>query len=122
VAVEDIYDGLVLQQEVMGKYTVGDVLDLYVSKINDNGQLVMSFRKAAHLQLDDDAQHILEALKRNKGYLPYNDASPAEVIRSHFGMSKKAFKRALGRLYKEKSVILLEEGISIFVDNDPENQ
>jgi predicted RNA-binding protein (virulence factor B family) len=56
---------------------------------------------------------LLEALQNNQGFLPYHDKTDPEVIRDRLSMSKKAFKRAVGALYKTKKIIIEPEGIRL---------
>lgn len=118
VAVEDQYDGLILKQEVLGNYNVGDKLLLRVAKIREDGKLIMSFKKRANLQKDDDAKLILNELHDNNGFLPYNDNSSPEEINKFFSISKKAFKRALGKLLKNGQIEMLDNGIKIIETRD----
>lgn len=121
VAVEDFYDGLILKHDVFGSPEIGEKLELYISRIRDDGRLLMSFKKSVPLQIEDDIVYILDQLKKADGFLPYNDSSTPESIRSNFNMSKKAFKRALGRLYKAKQITILEDGIQLqTADEDDE--
>jgi hypothetical protein len=62
--------------------------------------------------MDEDSQLILAALK-DKGFLPYHDKSKPEELKQAFGLSKNAFKRAVGRLLKEGKITLSEKGISL---------
>ena len=113
VAVEDFYDGLILKHDIFGSPEIGEKLELYISRIRDDGRLLMSFKKSVPLQIEDDIIYILDQLKKANGFLPYNDSSTPESIRSNFNMSKKAFKRALGRLYKARQITILEDGIQL---------
>ena len=67
--------------------------------------------KAGYERTEDAGTKILRLLKENKGHLPYHDKSDPEIIYSVFGMSKKTFKMTLGRLYKEKKILITEKGI-----------
>ena len=61
----------------------------------------MSVMPRAHEEIDDDAQMILMSLRREATKtLPFYDKSDASEIKQHFGISKSAFKRALGHLLK----------------------
>ena len=53
----------------------------------------------------------LEELKDNSGFLPYNDKSNPEDIKDALEMSKKSFKKAIGTLYKQKLILIKEDGI-----------
>ena len=61
--------------------------------------------------MEDEAHKILRLLDDNNGYLPYHDKSDPEAIYNFFGMSKKAFKMTIGKLYKEKKIELTQTGI-----------
>ena len=63
--------------------------------------------------MDDDAGFILDELKDNDGFLPFNDKSDSDAIRERFNMSKNSFKRAIGRLYKERKIEITEKGINL---------
>lgn len=68
-------------------------------------------------RVEDESEKILRLLEENDGYLPYHDKSDPEEIYEVFGMSKKVFKMALGKLYKEKKILLVNAGIKS-VEND----
>ena len=61
--------------------------------------------------MDKDAEQILQGIKNHGGKLPFTDKADPEVIKEEFGMSKAAFKRAVGRLLKQKKIEILENGI-----------
>ena len=54
---------------------------------------------------------VMEALQRNGGFLGLHDKSSSEDIAAILGMSKKSFKKAIGTLYKQKLIVLKEDGI-----------
>ncbi len=61
--------------------------------------------------MDVDSAKIMEKLSDNGGFLPYHDKSSPDAIRREFGMSKNEFKRAIGRLYKSRSIAITDRGI-----------
>jgi uncharacterized protein len=69
--------------------------------------------KPGYDRVEDAAEKILRLLKEHKGTLPYHDKSDPEEIYSVFGMSKKTFKMTTGRLYKERKILLTENGIQL---------
>ncbi len=112
VAVDNKYFGLIPAKEVHSNLKVGNVIKSRVTKVREDGKLDLSAVKPAYLQMGDDVVKILEILENLPDQrLPYNDKAPAEVIDRDFGMSKSAFKRAIGRLYKERKVDILEDSI-----------
>jgi uncharacterized protein len=80
-----------------------------ITNILPDGKMELSLRAHAHQQLTGDAEHVLARLKR-PGAPQVGDRSSPEQIQDYFGLSKKAFKRAVGRLLKEGSVELSPKG------------
>lgn len=113
VAVDNKYFGLIPKKELHGKFYVGDVVKTRVTEVRDDGKLNLSPFKKAYMQMDDDAAKVLEVIKEYDGRLPYNDKASPEVIANDFGMSKAAFKRAVGKLYREHKVEIKEKSIII---------
>ena len=73
---------------------------------------ILSVRGEIPEQMDEDAQDILEAIQsKYGGELPFTDKADPERIKQEFGMSKAAFKRAVGRLLKEGKIEITEESI-----------
>lgn len=111
VAVEDKYDGLIPNKELYGDYRCGDNVEVRIKKVKQDGKLELSLRKEAYNQIEDDAGIIFDRLLSKGGKLPLNDKSRPEDIDAELNMSKAAFKRAVGRLLKERRIIITEEGI-----------
>lgn len=111
VAVERRYHGLILNKEIYGNYRIGDDIEVRIKSVRDDGKLELSLRKQAYNEIESDAQKIMEKLKLNGGKLLINDNSSPELIKKEFNISKKAFKRAVGRLLKEGAIKITEEGI-----------
>ena len=109
VAVDDRFSALIPKKEAQGSYEPGQILQLRVTQVREDGKLTVTARQKAYLQMGDDAEMILEALREEGGILPFDDKADPEVIRERFGISKAAFKRAVGHLLKER-LIRLEEG------------
>ena len=104
VAVDDMYSGLIPKKEAAGDFHIGDVIQARVTGVKEDGKLDLSVREKAYLQMDEDAQLVLKVIDEFAGVLPFSDKAPSEVIRREFGLSRNAFKRAVGRLMKEGKV------------------
>ena len=63
--------------------------------------------------MEDDAEKILKVIREFDGVLPFNDKASPQVIEREFGMSKAAFKRAVGKLYKERLIEIGEKSIKL---------
>ena len=64
----------------------------------------VSDRQEAYLQISGDAESVLGIIEEFAGVLPFDDKASPEVIRREFGLSKNAFKRAVGHLLKEGKI------------------
>ncbi|MCF0144966.1 MAG: S1 RNA-binding domain-containing protein [Eubacterium sp.] len=114
VAVDDRYSALIPAREAQDVYLPGQVMQFRVTEVKEDGKLSVSARKKAYLQIDEDADRVLEEIVACDGELPFDDKASPEVIASRFGLSKAAFKRAVGHLLKEKK-IAKEEGCLILL-------
>jgi predicted RNA-binding protein (virulence factor B family) len=92
----------------------GQAASFRVSHIWPDGKLELSLRGLAHDELAHDAEHLLRVL-RQPGVRPISERMSPERIREQFGLSKKAFKRAVGRLLKLRLVTLDERGYLVVV-------
>lgn len=111
VAVDNKYHGLIPQNELYGAYKKGDKIEGRVVKVKEDGKLDISIREKSYIQMDEDSKLILGKLLLKGGKLPYNDNSDPELIKKEFNMSKRAFKRAIGKLFKEGKIKITEDGI-----------
>ncbi len=92
----------------------GDSAKFRVAAVLPDGKLVLSLRQHAYQELETDAKTILDVLAR-AGTPRVGDRSSPDVIRDLFGLSKKAFKRAVGRLLKDRTVTIDEQGCVVLV-------
>lgn len=116
VAVDNKYSALIPNNELFKPLSVGDIIEARVSAIREDGKLTLSLRDKSYIQIDYDADMIMDQLKKSGGFLPYHDKSDADLIKSKFHMSKNAFKRAIGKLYKEGIISIEETGIRLIKD------
>ena len=113
VAVYGKYHGFIPNKELYGNYDLGQELECRVTDVREDGKLNLSLRKKAYRQMGDDADTLLNALTQNGGFLPYNDKTDPEIIKSVFKMSKRGFKRAVGRLLKEGKITFENDGMQL---------
>lgn len=90
----------------------GQAARFRVANVLQDGKIELSLRGHAHEELEDDAQRVLARLAR-PGTPRVGDRSSPEEIRTIFGLSKKAFKRAAGRLLKQREIDIDEEGFLV---------
>ena len=106
VAVDDRYSGLIPKREAQADYHVGQELECRVTEVKEDGKLSLSARGKAYEQIAIDAESVLSVIEEFAGVLPFDDKASPEVIQREFGLSKAAFKRAVGHLMKEKQVVI----------------
>ncbi len=113
IAVDDIYSGMIptlrLQTNVIPGTEIGD---LRVVNVKEDGKLELTLNKKSYEAIDPDGEAIYKELLAAGGFLPYHDKTDPEIIRAKFGLSKNAFKRAIGHLFKEGKIKIEEDGIS----------
>ena len=111
VAVEDQFLGRIPKREIHNKIVIGEQLNLRVTKVNEDGKLSLSPHEKAYLQIDRDAKLIMETIQSYDGRLPFNDKARPATIERELGLSKAAFKRAVGRLLKDGLITITDNGI-----------
>ena len=111
VAVDNRYSALIPKKEMYGNIQVGDKVIARVTAIKEDGKLNLSIREKAYLQMDLDAQRVMDLIDSFDGALPFTDKANPEVIRREIQMSKNEFKRAVGRLLKEGKIEITETSI-----------
>lgn len=111
VAVDNKYSGLIPAKEYFGGYKPGDSIEARVTEVKEDGKLDLSVREKTYIQMDADAEHVMKVIEGYEGVLPYNDKVSPEIIKQEFGLSKNAFKRAVGRLLKEGRIKITDKSI-----------
>ena len=111
VAVEDQFLGRIPKREIHNKIVIGEQLNLRVTKVNEDGKLSLSPHEKAYLQIDRDAKLIMDTIESYDGRLPFNDKARPATIERELGLSKAAFKRAVGRLLKDGLITITDNGI-----------
>lgn len=109
VLTDEKYIGFIHKSEQPHALTIGMNVEGRVTFVRPDGRINLSLRLQKEYARIADAEKILEYLKKRKGSMPFNDDSPADVIMEKFGISKSAFKRALGKLFKD-GVITEQDG------------
>ena len=112
VLIEESLEGLVYKSEVFSDLEEGITTIGYIKNIREDEKIDISLRPLGYRNtIEDDKAKILHQLTQKNGVVQLTDKSSPESIKFHLQMSKKAFKRALGALYKEKKVLLHQDRI-----------
>jgi len=126
LVVNNAHRGLIYNTEITGPLKVGDVVQGYVRAIRPDGKLDLALGVAGHRRIGPMSEQVLTVLTEKGGKLPYGDDSIPEEIREVFGMSKKAFKQAIGALFKERKIVIEPDGIRLanpdFTEGNEENK
>ena len=107
------HTGLLYRAEISDPLLVGDSLDGFIRTVRPDGKIDLGLDPAGHRRIGPHSDQILAALKTAGGRLPYHDGSSPDEIRTAFGMSKKAFKQAIGALFRERRIVIEPDGIRI---------
>ena len=113
VIVNGNHSGLVFANEVFRDLKTGDRLKGYVKRVRTDGKIDIALQRHGVAGDDDSSMRLLSAIEAQRGFLPLNDNSSPDEIYSMLGMSKKAFKRAAGKLYKQRLIIIDDDGLRL---------
>ena len=103
--------GLLYHAETHEKLEEGDRFTGYVKKVRSGGKIDLRRDPAGYQRVESLADRIYKQLEAAGGQLSCNDNSSPESVREHFDCSKKAFKQAIGALYKQRLIRITEAGI-----------
>jgi len=111
VIINGLHKGLMYTNEVYDDLRTGDRLKGYVKAIRPDNKIDVSLQKGGVESIEPNAEKILDELRASRGYLRLTDDSHPEDIKTVLKMSKKAFKKAIGTLYKQRQIEIKEDGI-----------
>ncbi len=114
VIVNNLYRGLIFKSDIHQNIKAGDRIKGYIKKVRDDGKLdIVLERQGYKNSIDKNSEIILSAIKEHDGFLKLTDKSNPEEIKIILGLSKKAFKKSIGSLYKQKLIEIKENGIKL---------
>ena len=111
--VEQAHLGLLYRSNAARPLKTGDRVQGYISALRPDGKIDLTLESSGRHAVTTLAERILEALENNGGRLDLDDDSPPDAIRAAFGASKKAFKQALGTLYRSQRIRLEKPGVRL---------
>jgi len=112
VIVNNNHKGLLFENEIFKELNIGDKFKGFVKKIREDNKLDISMQAIGFEKtIDKNTELVFDHLENNNGFLGFTDKSSPEEIIAQFGMSKKAFKKSIGYLYKQKKIIIESDGI-----------
>jgi predicted RNA-binding protein (virulence factor B family) len=115
VLINEEFDGLLFRSEVFQELEENMEVTGYVKNIREDGKIDVSLRPQGFRNvINSDVDKVLARLKDSKeGFILITDKSSPDSIRFHMKMSKKAFKKAVGNLYKQKLIVIKEDRIEL---------
>jgi hypothetical protein len=114
--VENAHRGQLYNSQLAAPLAIGQKLKGFVRAVRAGGKIDLTLDAAGYQRVAPLTNKIIEALQFSGGKFEFDDDSTPAAIRQNFGVSKKAFKQALGRLYKSRRIAFLKPGIQL-LDN-----
>lgn len=113
VIINNSHWGLIYHSEVFHRLEKGDRIKGYIKEVREDEKIDVSLTPLGYLKIDGIAKTVYDALKIQNGFIAVHDKSEPEIIYSLFRCSKKAFKQAIGSLYKQKIIDIEPDGIRL---------
>lgn len=113
VIINQKYIGLIYASDVYKKLYPLSTEVAFIKQIREDGKIDVSLQKDGYEHIDQFQKIILEKLEENYGLLYLSDSSSPEEIKQELEMSKKNFKKAIGGLYKDKKIEILDDKIRL---------
>ncbi len=111
--VDGQYMGLLHENDVFEDLRIGDRREGYIRRVRDDGKLDLALQPQGYRALMATQSQILKALEEAGGFLPFTAKSDPKEIAERFGLSKKAFKKLIGGLYKARKIVISDNGIHL---------
>jgi hypothetical protein len=115
VLINEEFDGLLFRSEVFQELEENMEVTGYIKNIREDGKIDVSLRPQGFRNvINSDVDKVLARLKSSReGFILITDKSSPDSIRFHMKMSKKAFKKAVGNLYKQKLIVIKDDRIEL---------
>jgi len=108
------FQGLIFHSHIHKNIHPGEKMKGYVSTVREDGKVDLLLEPSGYDEsIKKNSELLLSALQENEGLLELNDKSTPAEIKERMGLSKKAFKKAVGRLLKQKRIIITDKGIKL---------
>jgi predicted RNA-binding protein (virulence factor B family) len=111
--INDTHLGLIFKTDVFQPLKFGQQLAGYIKTIRDDGKIDLVLQPLSEEARDQLEEQILDHLRRHDGCSEITDKSPPDLIYKTFRTSKANFKRALGRLYKKRRILITKDRVSL---------
>lgn len=113
VIVNGKHKGLIYNEDIFEDIRSGDRMKAFVKKVRPDNKIDIVLQTPGYKSIEPNANYILDELKAAGGFMPLHDKSDPDAIKNELGLSKKSFKKAIGSLYRDKQIIIKEDGIEL---------
>ena len=113
VIVDNLFQGMIYDNEVYAPLEIQQTITAYVKNVRDDGKIDLTVGDRAAKRVSDLTSLILDRIEHDGGRLTITDSSSPEDIKRAFHCSKKDFKKAVGKLYKERKIAIGEDCITL---------
>lgn len=111
VIINQMHWGLIYNNEIFREISKGEKCKGYIKEVREDDKIDVSLQPTGYEKTEGISQQIMRLLEQNNGHLAVSDKSDAQEIYSLFACSKKSFKKAIGALYKQRLIIVGDDGI-----------
>jgi hypothetical protein len=118
VIINGKHKGLIYIDDIFEDIRTGDRIKAFIKKVRDDKKIDVVLQSPGYRSIEPNANFVLDELKAAGGFLPIHDKTDPDTIKNELGMSKKSFKKAIGTLYKEKQIVIKEDGIELLSDSN----
>ncbi|MBQ6678433.1 MAG: RNA-binding protein [Lachnospiraceae bacterium] len=112
---KELFYGLVPSAQLFAPLKAGDAVSGRILRVRKDGKLDLEIRQRAYKQIEEDSEKVLAKIRAYDGELPFSESASPETIKRELGLSKAAFKRALGHLKKEGKIEIGEKEVRILL-------
>ena len=109
--IDNSHWGMLFKNEIFQNLKTGQQVKGYIKYVRPDDKIDLSLEKSGYEKIDPISENILNKLAANNDFLPFNDKTDPDTIREVFQISKKSFKKAIGVLYKQRIILIDEDGI-----------
>jgi len=117
VIINKKHKGLIYHNEIFTELYPGMKTKGYIKALREDDKIDVSLQLQGFRNIEDSSAKVLDLLEKHRGFLAFTDHSDPDEIADFFQMSKKSFKRAIGLLYKERKIMIEEEGIRLIKED-----
>lgn len=117
VIVDNLFQGMIYDNEIFAPLELEQTVTALVKAVRDDGKIHLTLGDKAAARVSDLAEDIIEKLREHGGSIGISDSSSPDEIKAIFHCSKKDFKKAVGKLYKERRILLEDGGIHLSDNN-----